>query len=183
MENPWAPGGFARKRRLRDGSTHFSDFFCKSLFSSLIILESIPILESGSSMETLDDSWASSSWIHVRPFKTNCMVWVTSLVPFAITDRKTRANYKCLISCAAFFSTARVFLPRSLVPFGKNPDSNHTIYFKWPNSKTLVMDTYKSKWDLRHLCRDNYKCILWAMLWYSSALYAENKVIQTMHVK
>ena len=32
MENSWAPGGFVRERRPRDGSTHFSDFFVKVCF-------------------------------------------------------------------------------------------------------------------------------------------------------
>ena len=31
------------------------------------------------------------------------------------------------------FFTVCVFLPRSLLPFGKNLDSKRTIYFEWPN--------------------------------------------------
>ena len=34
-----------------------------------------------------------------------------------------------------------VFLPRSLLPFGKNLDSKRTIYFEWPKYKYLTILT------------------------------------------
>ncbi len=37
--------------------------------------------------------WDQTPWIHIRPLKINCAFWVTSLVPFAFSGRKTRALY------------------------------------------------------------------------------------------
>ncbi len=56
----------------------------------------------------------------VRPFKINCVVWVTSLVPFATIIQKTHTNQK-----------SHFYLPPSYL-LEKIPDSNHTIYFERP---------------------------------------------------
>ncbi len=106
--------------------------------------------------------WSRTSWsciMHhrlvlimlIRPLKINCAFWVTSLVPLALSGRKTRALYfmftvgQQIFVCRKFsrtsakylrklcvFFTAHVFLPRSLVAFQKIPDSKRTIYFKRP---------------------------------------------------
>ncbi len=44
-----------------------------------------------------------------------------------------------------FFDRVCFFLPRSLVPFGKNLDSKCTIYFEWPN---MLSQTDKSEMRL-----------------------------------
>ncbi len=42
-----------------------------------------------------------------------------------------------LKKCLCVFSLCLFFLPRSLLPFGKNLDSKRIIFFEWPYSKIL----------------------------------------------
>ncbi len=63
-----------------------------------------------------------------------------------------------------------VFLPHSLLPFGKNLDSKRTIYFEWPNTDFLSkLSTLRNSGDPTRYKSGSWFC--WKTLWPRTGIF------------
>ena len=84
----------------------------------------------------------------------NCIIHIVGLFVMdrdniSLTWRPPQADFPLFTTkYPCVFSVFFLFLPPSLVPFGKVLDSNHTIHFEWPYTWVQIP----------------YRCIMWGTL-------------------